>query len=306
MLESYDWIWTLGIPETVALSAVAAIGYLVGRRGDSARNAAEPSDDIQRATAIAQELESIAGALRGDLAYHRTQVEKFKRRLRHAATEEEDQAWKHLRQEAEAILGPTLELVGQLSTAYDKIRQQSQALTHYTGSRIDPATGLCNGKALEEQLEVMLRNRPGSDPAPVCSVAMISVAGVLEERTSKESPLEQLGKAVRRQLRGSDFAARYGTDELIIVMPKTPLAGACVFGRRFRATMEVQLGLRVCCGLAEALPGETPRAFLSRADAALYSARASKPGAQYQHTGSAIRADACDPLPCSPVESAAV
>ncbi|TWT72681.1 Response regulator PleD [Posidoniimonas polymericola] len=289
-----------GIPETVALAVVAVLGYLFGRRQPTQENTSA-SDDIQRATAIALELESIAGELRTDLAFHRTQVENFKKQLRVAATSSEQDAWAQLRSEAEAILGPTLELAGQLSSAYDKIRQQSQSLSHYTTSRIDPLTGLSNGRALEEQLEIMLSRRSPRDRESVCSVAMLTVAEVHTERApDSPAPLASLAQAVSRQLRGSDFAARYGSDELVVVMPKTPLSGACVFGRRFRATSEVQLGMQVCCGVAEAQPGETARSLLARADAALYSARASKPGAQYLHNGSAIRSDTAAPLPCRP------
>lgn len=299
MIDSLSQLSSYGISETVALGAVAVLGYLFGRRSTKTLEPADVSEDIQRATAIATELESIAGELRSDLAYHRTQVERFKKQLRAAATDGESKAWKRLREEAETILGPTLELAGQLSLAYDKIRQQSQSLAHYTTSRIDPLTGLSNGRALEEQLEVLLSRRATRDHEPVCSVAMISIESVSADRdASHGAPLAQLGKAVTQQLRGSDFAARYGSDELVVVMPKTPLSGASVFGRRFRATIEVQLGMQVCCGVAEALPGETAKGMLARADAALYSARAAKPGAQYLHNGSAIRGDTADPLPC--------
>lgn len=297
-----------GISETVALAAVAALGYLFGRRNTTPPVETSASEDLQRATSIAIELESIAGDLRNDLAFHRAQVENFKKQLRVAATSSEKDAWLKLRSEAEAILGPTLELAGQLSSAYDKIRQQSQSLSHYTTSRIDPLTGLSNGRALEEQLEIMLARRTPRDRDTACSVAMLTVAEVNADRDpDAPAPLAALADAVNRQLRGSDFAARYGSDELVVVMPKTPLAGACVFGRRFRATSEVQLGMQVCCGVAEALPGEAARALLARADAALYSARASKPGAQYLHNGSAIRGDTAGPLPAAagPEETAA-
>lgn len=281
-------IWTVGISETVALAAVALIGYLFGRRSNSLAPAEQgASEDIVRATSIAVQLESIAAGLRHNLAYHHTQVERFKKELRRAAGEQEEEAWRRLREESEAILTPTLELVGQLSAAYDNIRQQSQALTHYTVSRVDPATGLSNSKALEEQLEIML-SQTVDDSAALCSVAMLSLEGGLGD----EKPcIEDLGKAVARQLRGSDFAARFGTDELVVVMPKTSLTGAGVFGRRLRANLEVQLGYLVCSGLAQAQDGESARALLGRADAALYSARADQPGTQYRHTGASIQVD---------------
>lgn len=288
-VELPAWAVGLGIPETVALASVALIGYLFGRR---TRQQPPPdrAEEIERAAAIAHQLESIAGALRGDLALHRTRVERFKKQLRSAASREDARALGRLRAEAEAMLGPTLRLAGQLSTAYDKIRQQSHALANYTGGRIDPMTGLCNARSLEEQLDVALGGQ-GEGP-PVCSVAVLSIeGGGGDANATPDQLLQKAARALNRQLRGSDFAARYGIGELVVVMPKTPLSGASVFGRRLRATMDVALGLQISCGVAEALPGDTAKVLLARADSALYSARATQPGSQYVHTGASIRPD---------------
>lgn len=285
-----DALWNFGIPETVALAAVAVIGYLFGRSGKE-RDPNAASEDIARASGIALQLEGIASRLRGELSLHRNHVERFRQRLRDASGAADNDAWRTLREEAEAMLTPTLELVSQLSNAYDQIRQQSQALTNYTGSRLDPVTGLSNTKALEEQLGVLLKQNAEGKPA-ACSLAMLSVEAMTDASQDKAGAVMNLGKAVRQQLRGSDFAARYGMDEIVVVMPKTSLAGGCVFGRRLRASMEVQLGYQVCCGLAEAAPGDSPRSVLARADAALYSARATSPGAQFVHSGASIRPDA--------------
>ncbi|MCA9239588.1 MAG: hypothetical protein KDA37_05290, partial [Planctomycetales bacterium] len=185
----FDTLLRLGLPNTVALAAVAVIGYMVGIRGRKTGAPAEATDDIARATAIAQQLEGIADELRKDLAFHRTRVERFKKHLRHASTEEETKAWQRLREEAEEMLGPTLDLVGQLSTAYDRIRLQSKALTNYTGSRTDPLTGLYNGRALEEQLETLLKTHPPSSPTAACSVAVVSLEKSVPGENPKGSPL---------------------------------------------------------------------------------------------------------------------
>ena len=54
------------------------------------------------------------------------------------------------------MLGPTMQLAHQLSHAYDQIRQQSDALETFTQGRTDPLTGVGNGRALEQQLQVLL------------------------------------------------------------------------------------------------------------------------------------------------------
>ena len=70
-----------------------------------------------------------------------------------------DKAWEQLCNEAEAMLGPTMQLAHQLSHAYDQIRQQSDALETFTQGRTDPLTGVGNGRALEQQLRVLVERR---------------------------------------------------------------------------------------------------------------------------------------------------
>ena len=60
-----------GLPETVALAAVAAIGYLFGRRTRSTMGETvneKRQQELERAVRIAWQLESIADSLRRDLS----------------------------------------------------------------------------------------------------------------------------------------------------------------------------------------------------------------------------------------------
>ena len=82
-------------------------------------------------------------------------------------------AWEQLCSEAEAMLGPTMQLAHQLSRAYDEIRQQSDALETFTQGRTDPLTGVGNGRALEQQLQVLLNGAYRGSPA--FSVALFSL-----------------------------------------------------------------------------------------------------------------------------------
>ena len=112
-------------------------------KGDERRQ-----QELDRAVRVAKQLESIALGLRRDLVTHHSHVTAFKRRLRQSQTEANDQAWEDLCIEAEAMLGPTLQLAQQLSHAYDQIRQQSDALETFTRGRTDPLTGVYRPKQL--------------------------------------------------------------------------------------------------------------------------------------------------------------
>src|SRR5262245_22866975 len=108
----------VALPTSVALAAVALIGYLCGQR----TRQSIPNDmderrqrEVERASRIAWQLETIADRLRHDLAAHHAQVEMFKRQLRRAQADGSEQAWNQLCEEAECVLGPTMHLAQQLS-----------------------------------------------------------------------------------------------------------------------------------------------------------------------------------------------
>lgn len=284
--------WTFGLSQTVALAAVALFGYLFGRNTGQGRTVPVESEQLKQAMRIARDLESIAETLRQDLGYHRSQVERFKQRL--SKTESEEDALQELQREAEEVLAPTLQLVGQLSAAYDKIRNQSQVLAQFTGGRTDPLTGLSNPRGLEEQLEVELRGPSGTNGK--CSIAVISIERIAKpeeplNRLERDDLMRRAATVLKQQLREADSAARYGSDEFVVVMPGTPLRGATVFGTRLRNALAEEIAVDACCGITESLPSDTPKALLARGDSALYSARATGNGSQYFHTGEAIFAD---------------
>jgi diguanylate cyclase (GGDEF)-like protein len=286
----------IGLPVTFALASIALIGYLFGNRTRAIKAAFDErrQQEMDRAARIAWQLETIATRLRQDLVTHHSQLATFKKQLRQAQEEGHDQAWEQLCSEAEAMLGPTMQLAHQLSRAYDEIRQQSDALETFTQGRTDPLTGVGNGRALEQQLQVLLNGAYRGSPA--FSVALLSLgrSGASSDSRSVVNLLPMLPKLasiIRTCMRDSDFVARYGDDEFVVVMPQTSLAGARVFAHRVRKRVAEELLATVSCGLTEVQQNDDTRVLLGRADSALYSAKAAGVNRQFVHNGSQIRED---------------
>ncbi|MEX2306719.1 MAG: GGDEF domain-containing protein [Pirellulales bacterium] len=255
--------------------------------------------ELDRAVRVAKQLETIAEGLRRDLVVHHSQVTAFRRRLKQAGEAAGDEGWQRLCLDAEAMLGPTMELAHQLSHAYDQIRQQSDALETFTRGRTDPLTGVGNGRALDQQLQVLLTAAArGNAEFAVALVSMDRDATTAEGRSlSSVLPLlPRLAGVIRTCMRDTDFVARYGDDEFVVVMPQTSLAGARVFSDRLRKRAADDLAATVCCGLTEVQANDDARSLLARADSALYSAKAAGPSRSFFHTGGHIREHRAVPL----------
>jgi diguanylate cyclase len=185
-----------------------------------------------------------------------------------------------------------MQLAHQLSHAYDQIRQQSDALETFTQGRTDPLTGVGNGRALEQQLRVLLTAAArGQTEFAVALVSLDRDLSTAEGRSlaSILPLLPRLASVIRTCMRETDFVARYGDDEFVVIMPQTTLVGATIFGDRLRKRVADELAASVCCGLAEAQASDESRTLLTRADSALYSAKAAGPNRLFVHTGSFIR-----------------
>jgi diguanylate cyclase len=293
------WSWRpnleVGLPVTAALAAIALIGYLFGRRTrqiDNTGRNARRRQEFERATGIARQLETIAGTLRQDLASHHGRLAEFRRRLDEAQSSNDDRAWSQLCSEAERILSPTMELAEQLSLAYDAIRQQSDALETFSRARVDPLTGVGNGRALDEKLEVLLgATRRGAADFSIALVSIDREAAPSAEpgRVDPKSQLAPLARLIQSCMRENDFVARYGDDEFVVVMPQTKLAGACVFADRLRAATAERLALTVSCGITQLQRKDTSKSLLGRADSACYSAKAVGGNRIFVHAGGQIR-----------------
>ncbi|MCH8924119.1 MAG: diguanylate cyclase, partial [Planctomycetes bacterium] len=157
-LFAFD-VWSLHVPLTVALAAVAAIGYFVGLRRRYERAPGEDEtaarEELHKATSVAAELESIVETVRHALAMHHGAVARFKQRISELGNEDKEVAWQKLCTEAEEMLKPTLQLAAEISQAYESIRQQTHHLAAFTDARTDPLTSVGNRRALDEALTSM-------------------------------------------------------------------------------------------------------------------------------------------------------
>ena len=279
-----------GIPIPVALAIVALFGYLFGRfqRASAAQSSEATRRELKRAQGVVNDLEKIAHRVRRELALHHANLATFKRRVGELSQSADNADWQRLCQEAERLLKPTQDLAMQLAHAYDGIRQQSSRLMSFSGQRCDPLTGLCNRQALHETLDnfLTMHRRYGM----VFSIAIFDLDhfnAFNEEHGAVQGDrlLKQIAALLDQQARDTDVVTRSGGEEFIVVLPATELAGATMFAERMRSLISRSTNQTVSAGVATVAEGDDTKIFLTRADTAIYAAKAAGRNAVYCHNG---------------------
>jgi len=278
------------LPIPVALAAVTVIGYLIGRWQRPAPSTGSDATrrELTRAQAVVVDLERIAHRVRREIAMHHANLAMFKRRVGELTRTAETSDWQLLCDEAERLLKPTQDLAMQLAHAYEGIRQQNSRLMSFSGQRCDPLTGLCNRQALNETLDnyLTMHRRYGM----VFSIAVFDLDhfktyNEAHGLTQGDRLLKQIAALLDQQARDTDVVTRSGGEEFIVVLPGTELAGATMFAERMRLMVGRMTPQTVSAGVATVVEGDDSKTFLTRADSALYAAKAAGRNSVYCHTG---------------------
>src|SRR5207249_4327567 len=97
--------------------------------------------------------------------------------------------------------------------------------------------------------------------------------------------LKQVAALLDEQARDTDVVTRSGGEEFIVVLPGTELAGATMFAERMRKAVGRAANLTLSAGVATVVDKDDVKTFLTRADTALYAAKAAGRDAVFCHNG---------------------
>ncbi len=152
---------------------------------------------------------------------------------------------------------------------------------------IDDLTGLFNMRSLYGRLDNELdRARRFHRCVTVVMMDMDYFKNVNDEHDHLFGSfvLSELGQIIRQDVRSIDFAARYGGDEFLIVLPESDLKGSQLFVERLREKIANHIfsngtdSIRLTASLGFAIVGPNSpdidaRELVRRADRALYRAK---------------------------------
>jgi diguanylate cyclase (GGDEF)-like protein len=159
-------------------------------------------------------------------------------------------------------------------------------------ARHDHLTGLLTRREMDRVLdEELVRSHRYGHPVALILIDLDHFKQVNDTygHVTGDTALRAVAAVVGHCARDTDRAARYGGDELAVLLPETDHVGACVLAERIRARVSAAgvvpppgahgatgpIPLTLSIGVA-ALPGSTPSTpseFIARADAALYQAK---------------------------------
>ncbi len=118
---------------------------------------------------------------------------------------------------------------------HDDLRKANERLKELVD--IDDLTGLFNMRSLYKKLDFELersRRHKGSLCVLMMDMDHFKQCNDRHDHLFGSYVLSQVGKIIRENMRKTDFAARYGGDEFLIVLTDMDSAGAMVFAERLR------------------------------------------------------------------------
>ena len=149
---------------------------------------------------------------------------------------------------------------------------------------IDPLTGLPNRAAWSERLEHEIQQ--WQQHGNTLSLAMLDLDHFKRINDSYghlagDKVLKIIATVLRKRLRGSDFIARFGGEEFVLLLPATPPAVGAKLLETLRAAIEAcpfhfkgeRVTITISMGLASFRVGEHSDLVLKRANQALYRAK---------------------------------
>lgn len=151
-------------------------------------------------------------------------------------------------------------------------------------ARTDGMTKLMNYRAFQEQLKAEVHRATRYQRRLTLLMMDVDHFKEINDRFGHQGGdhvLEEVAQVVRSYIRREDFAARYGGDELAVILPETGLAGASIVAQRLGDLVRdhkfdlpdpsYKVGLSI--GVAELTDGMTPADLIRKADDGLYKAK---------------------------------
>ncbi len=172
-----------------------------------------------------------------------------------------------------------------LKSTYEELHRRIRELEKT--AHIDPLTGLFNRKYLSDSLKTeLIRSRRYRFTLACLMIDIDNFKTVNDSlgHSVGDHLLKELAQRLSHQMRGYDFAARYGGDEFVVLLPQSSKGGSLALAERLRQVVDSELFLEtegknihltISIGIAAFSGSEvsSEEQILTISDRALYEAK---------------------------------
>ncbi|GAB4060854.1 GGDEF domain-containing protein [Uliginosibacterium sediminicola] len=181
-----------------------------------------------------------------------------------------------------------VKLKQRLDDSRSEIEQLRQEVERARGDALaDALTGLSNRRGFDAALGKSLEALDHSGPGLSLLMTDIDHFKHINDQYGHlfgDKVIRAVAQILKQNIKGRDTAARYGGEEFVILLPDTSLDGARAVAEKIRASIErsrirradnaLELAnITISVGVTRYQPGESPQAFIGRADNALYASK---------------------------------
>lgn len=175
-------------------------------------------------------------------------------------------------------------------------RQREQLNSTIAESQTDPLTGLANRRALDMELShAFAQRRRDKSNLSVLIIDIDHFKKINDQygHMVGDQLLKCFARCLKNTLRETDFVARFGGEEFVVILKKTPLEDAFKAAERVRSIVaanphkvgDFEIKVTASFGVKEAGEGETEAFVLQKADEALYAAKKGGRNCCFYHDG---------------------
>ncbi|MGM1052604.1 MAG: diguanylate cyclase domain-containing protein [Pseudomonadota bacterium] len=179
-----------------------------------------------------------------------------------------------------AVIGDDSEVRHYVSVFHDIAERKRIEQTLTREASRDHLTGAANRRTFDRALISLVRSaqaRGGELSMMLFDIDHFKAVNDNHGHDVGDAVLHTLTHLVQKRLRKTDLLARWGGDEFTLLLPDTPLQGACQLAERLRADVEDAdmpgPGVTISIGLVGFKDGDSARDLLLRVDGALYRAK---------------------------------
>lgn len=230
----------------------------------------EQVSSIEQSVTEARDLDGLKSTLASRIETIRSHMQKFRR--------DQDERLEDAEKQVSRLNQQVLSMQQESDQLRGRIKQQRDlAMT-------DPLTGVPNRLAYNERiaLEHSRWKRYGHDLVlAVWDVDRFKLVNDTYGHQAGDKVLTVVARLLQSKVRETDFVARFGGEEFLLVMPETTLDGASVLAEQLRKAVEEcefhfrgkRVPITISCGMSAFQGNDGPEQVFARADTALYRAK---------------------------------